>query len=235
MHIPPRRRRRVIHVHYLTQRGCSQREIGERLKLSKSTVRSDLQLIETHWSSIAAPAADDLLLESLQLLKLRLSLAIKEDPVDKNANRLTPVEYLRARENQESQLNALAREIRRTVQQVHQRAEQRPDQPGLYDEESQNSAQTSPESTQTDPSDSTTSSPEQEIEESQPAQEKFPAEPVQLPNPPGQDALIEEAVQHFPHLKGQSAEQILQFLDQITNPDAPEQETSPLIYTEAAG
>ena len=224
MHIPPRRRRRAIRIHYLTQCGASQRQIAEKLKISKATVRSDLQLIETHWSSIAAPAADDLLLESLHLLEIRLSQAIKQNPVADNANRLTPVEYLRARDAQQTQLNALAREIRRTVQQVHQRAEQRADQPDLYDEEPQNLSETSAESTQTDPPDSTISSPEQEIVPDPAPQEKNTAEAAQ-------DALIAEAVQHFPHLKGQSAEQILQFLDQLTDP----KEQEAVLYAEAAG
>ena len=231
MHIPPKRRRRAIHVHYLTQRGFSQRKIAEQLKISKATVGSDLQLIETHWSQIAGPAADDLLLESLQLLKIRLSLAIKHDDISNNSDRLTPVEYLRARENQETRLNALAREIRRTVQQIHQRAEQRADQPGLYDEEPQELSESKPESAQIDRPESTISSPEQEIVPDRAPEEKTPTEPVQLPDPPDQDALIAEAVEHFPHLKGQSAEQILQFLDQITDPSAQE----PPIYAEAAG
>ncbi|MCY3922816.1 MAG: DeoR family transcriptional regulator, partial [Chloroflexi bacterium] len=219
MHIPPKRRRRAIHVHYLTQRGRSQREIAEQLKISKATVRSDLQLIETHWSQIAAPAADDLLLESLRLLQIRLSLAIKHDDVTNNADRLTPVEYLRARENQETRLNALAREIRRTVQQIHLRAEQRPDQPGLYGEEPQELSETSPKSGQTDRPDSMISSPEQEIVADQAPEEKTPAEPVQLPEPPDQDALIAEVLEHFPHLKGQPEEEILQFLDHLTDPN----------------
>ena len=231
MHIPPKRRRRAIHVHYLTQRGFSQRKIAEQLKISKATVSTDLQLIETHWSQIAGPAADDLLLESLQLLQIRLSLAVKNDDVTNNADRLTPVEYLRARENQETRLNALAREIRRTVQQIHLRAEHRPDQPGLYEEEPQELSETSPKSAQTDRPESTISSPEQEIVPDQAPEEKTPTEPVQLPDPPDQDALIAEAVEHFPHLKGRSAEQILQFLDQITDPSAQE----PPIYAEAAG
>ncbi len=230
MHIPPKRRRRAIHVHYLTQRGRSQREIAEQLKTSKATVRSDLHLLETHWSQIAAPAADDLLLESLQLLQIRLSLAIKHDDISNNSDRLTPVEYLRARENQETRLNALAREIRRTVQQVHLRAEQRPDQPGLYDEEPRELSETMTKSAQTDHPDSTISSPEQEIVPNQAAEEKTPAEPVQLPDPPDQDALITEAVEHFPHLKGQSADQILQFLDQLTKPEASE----PTIHAKSA-
>ncbi len=212
MHIPPRRRRRALRIHYLIQRGLSQQQVAEKLEISRATVRADLQLMETHWSRIAAPAADDLLLQSLQLLRIRLSRAIKRDPVARNTNRLTPVEYLRARDAQETQLNGLAREIRRTVRQVQLRAEQRPDQPDLYDEQPQDSSETMTKLTKIAPPNSTISSPQQEIVPDQAPEEKIPAEPTQ-------DDLIAEAVQHFPHLKGQSAEQILHFLDQITNPN----------------
>ena len=212
MHIPPRRRRRALRTHYLIQRGLSQQQVAEKLEISRATVRADLQLIETHWSRIAAPAADDLLLQSLQLLRIRLSRAIKRDPVAHNARRLMPVEYLRARDAQETQLNGLAREIRRTVRQVQLRAEQRPDQPDLFDEQPQESSETMTESTKIAPPNSTISSPEREIVPDQAPEEKNPAEPTQ-------DDLIAEAVQHFPHLKGQSAEQILHFLDQFTNPN----------------
>ncbi|MYA01003.1 MAG: hypothetical protein F4Y35_04385 [Chloroflexi bacterium] len=73
------------------------------------------------------------------------------------------------------------------------------------------------------PSNSTISSPQQEIVPDQAPEEKIPAEPTQ-------DALIAEAVQHFPHLKGQSAEQILHFLDQVTNPNGQQ----PTIPTKTA-
>ena len=43
--------------------------------------------------------------------------------------------------------------------------------------------------------------------------------------------MIEEAVALFPHLKGQSPTQILQFLDHLTDPT---KETDPIPYPEAA-
>ncbi|MCY3732796.1 MAG: HTH domain-containing protein [Chloroflexi bacterium] len=234
MHIPPNRRRRCLHAHYLAQRGRSQREIAKQLEVSRATVRSDLQLVETHWASIAAPAADDILLESLHLLNLRLSLAIKYDDVAADADRLSPVDYLRAREGREAQLNALAREIRRTAQDIHRRAEQRPDQPGLYDEEPQESAETSTKLTTSATPDPTISSPEQEIVADQPQEEKIAPETAHLPDPPDHDALINEAIDHFPHLKGQSTEQILTFLDQLTDPDRQYPEIPTPIHAEAA-
>ena len=184
-----------MRAHHLRQQGHSLRQISEKLSVSLATVRADLKLAQTHWGPIAAASADDLLLESLHLLRIRLTGAIKQDPVASNVQRLTAVEYLRARDARETQLNALAREIRRTVQQVHQRAEQRPDQPDLFDEEPQELSETITESAQSEPPNSTISSPEQEIVQSQPAEEKSPhkptahpsnspAQPETAPNPP---------------------------------------------------
>ena len=176
-----------MRAHHLRQQGHSLRQIAEKLGVSVATVRADLKLAQTHWAPIAAASADDLLLESLHLLRVRLSRAIKRDPVAHNANRLTPVEYLRACDARETQLNGLAREIRRTVQDVHRRAEQRPDQPDLFDEAPQELAETITESAQIAPPNSTISSPQQEIVQSQPSEEKIPTEsirpPVKLPRP----------------------------------------------------
>ena len=143
MQITPKQRRRAVRVHFLSLQGNSHKEIAESFKISRATVRADLQLIETHWSEIAAAAADDLLLESLQLLEGRVTLATGDKSIDELANRLTPVEYLRARDARETQFTALAREIRRTVHEVHQRVEQRPDQPALDQEEVQETDETS--------------------------------------------------------------------------------------------
>ncbi len=228
MRITPKQRRRATRVHYLRQHGQSLKQIAETVNVSLATVRSDLKLVEAHWASIASAVADDLLLESLFLLKTRLSIAIAHDYVADNAKRLTPVEYLRARDAQETQLNALAREIRRTTHEVQRRADQRPDQPELYDEEPQESAETTTKLSQIEPSNSTISSPEQEIVPSEAKTEKIPAEP-------DLDPLIAEAVQHFPHLEGQSPEQILHFLDQITTPETQDKDTPTPIYAEAAG
>ncbi|MYA02540.1 MAG: HTH domain-containing protein, partial [Chloroflexi bacterium] len=166
MFIPPKRRRRIMRAHHLRQQGHSLRQIAEKLNISIATVRADLKLAQTHWATIAAASADDLLLESLHLLQIRLTLAIKRDYVADNASRLTPVDYLRARDAQETQLNHLAREIRRTAHDVHRRAAQRPDQPDLFDEEPQELAETITESTKIEPPNSTISSPEQEIVQS---------------------------------------------------------------------
>ena len=235
MHIPPKRRRRIIQIHYLQQHGHSQRQIAEQLNLSPATVRADLQLAETHWSSIAAAAADDLLLESLQLLQIRLSLAITQDDVADNAERLTPVEFLRARDARETRFNALAREIRRTAHDIHRRAEQRPDQPGLYAQEPQGLAETTPKLSKTAHPQETISSPEQENVSAVAALEKLLLETPQPPPLDADEALIYEAVKHFPQLEGQSDEQIFTFLDQLTDPDSPNPDLPPPIQAVAAG
>ena len=175
MHITPKRRRRVIQVHYLAQRGLTQRQIAEQLEISRAVVRSDLQLIESHWSTIAAAAADDLLLESLQLLRIRLSIAVMTNGPAKLAEQLSPIDYLRAHEAHEAQLSGLAREIRRTAQAVHHRAAQRPDQPALYDDAD---AQTEPKPTKNGRPEETISSPEQEIVPAEAPEEKIPPEPA---------------------------------------------------------
>ncbi len=232
MHISPKQRRRSVRAHYLRQRGQSLKQIAETSKTSVATVRADLKLVETHWSSIAAATADDLLLESLFLLKTRLSLAIAHDFVADNAKRLTPVDYLRARDAQETQLNSLAREIRRTVQDVHRRAEQRPDQPDLFHEEPRELAETTPKLSQIEPPDSTIPSPEQEIVESETEREKFAPEPTQQPEI---DPVISEAIELFPHLRRKSDEQILNFLEKLTDPNARTPEIPIPAYPEAAG
>ena len=216
MQIHPARRRRALRVHYLQQQGHSLRKIAEQLGVSHTTVRDDLRLLEAHWSSIAAPAADDLLLESLQLLQFRLVLATRDDEVARLSDHLTPVEYLRARDAQDAQLTALVREIRRTVGAVHRRAEQRPDQPGLETEEAPTPADTPQPSTALQP-ESTISNAEREIVEIPAPEEKISSNSVQLPEPPAHDALLSEVVDRFPQLQGQSEEHILEFLDQFTS------------------
>ena len=184
MHISPRQRRRSTRAHYLRQQGHSLQHIADTSKTSVATVRADLKLAETHWSSIAAATADDLLLRSLHLLQLRLTAAIKLDRVANNADRLTPADYLRARDAQQTQLNGLAREIRRTVQDVHRRADQRPDQPDLFEEDPKELAETTPKLSQIEPPNSTISSPEQEIVQSGAPEEKITEPPDQKPEIP---------------------------------------------------
>ena len=220
MNITPKQRRRALRTHYLRQQGHTLKKIAETQNVSVATVRADLKLIQTHWSQIAAAAADDLLLESLHLLQMRLTIAVKGEVIGNNAKYLTPAEYIRAQDARDAQLTALAREIRRTVNDVHQRAEQRPDQPDLFQEEEQEPqepqelAETTPKSSQIEPSNSTIPSAQQEIVQSEAEKEKFPEEP-------DRDARIDQAVQ--------------QLFDQIANHKAQEQEFPTQTYAEAAG
>jgi hypothetical protein len=242
VYIPPKRRRRALKVHYLRQLGHPLRKIGEQLQISHSTVRSDLQLAETHWGPLAAAAADDLLLQSLQLLQIRLSIAIKNDDFARLGEHLTPADYLRARNDQETQFNALAREIRRTANDVRQRAEQRADQPGLIQDELHDDRQEDTELAETTSQSSTTIQPEpasplpeQQIDPADASEEKIPAETVQIAPPAGFDQVLNEAIQLFPHLKGLPQDQILQFLDQLTDPAQETGHIPPEIYADAAG
>ena len=221
MHISPQRRRRALRVHFLRQQGFSLRRIAQHLDLSHTTVRDDLRLVESHWSTIASAAADDLLLESLQLLNHRLTLAFQNEAVSRNAKRLTPVEYLRAQDAHETRLTHLAREVRRTAAAVQQRAQQRPDQPELYesdDEEPQNPAKHTPKSSTAFHPNSTISSPGLEIVENSAPEEKISENTIHRDQSDPQDAVIEEVLTIFPHLKGRSDREILDFLDQFTNP-----------------
>ena len=83
MHIPPKRRRRILNAHHLRQQGQSLRKIAEQLHVSHATIRADLQLVESHWSELAAPAADDLLLNQLHILRCLLVKLVEEDLVQK--------------------------------------------------------------------------------------------------------------------------------------------------------
>ena len=246
MTITPSRRQRVLQVHSLRQRGLAQRKIGKALDISQATVRADLQLAESHWSRIASAAADDLLLQSLHLLQVRLTLALQRDRVKDNAHLLTPVDYLRAHDAQETRLTALAREIRRTVREVQHRAGQRVDEPDLpeffqQDEAaletptSQNLANHTPESLNTTHPNETISSPEREIVPAEAEQENIPPEPAQPAASPTMQDVLNEAVHIYPHLKGRSERQILDFLDQFTSAGTDQPEDPTPIYAEAAG
>ena len=128
MHIPPARRRRILTVHHLRQQGKSLRKIAEQLKVSHATVHADLKLVETHWSEIALPAADDLLLNQLHIIQRRLARVLQQDLSAAFNHRLSPDEYTRLYAVQANELATLLREARRTVAAVQRRAEQRPEQ-----------------------------------------------------------------------------------------------------------
>ena len=249
MYIPPRRRRRILRVHHLRQQGQSLRQIAAQLNVAHATVRSDLQLVESHWSEIAAPAADDLLLDALHLLRRELAHAVDERRLTDIAQRLPLVEFLRANDARVAQVVALVRETRRTANEIQRRAAQREAQPGLDSQDSdvqnteaqdreaaQQTAEDSPESSTPIQPAATISRPEQEIVAADRAAEKTPPETIQPhPDPlmdPIIDPIIEEAVALFPDLDGKPRREILNFIKQLTDPI---HQQDPRTYADAAG
>ena len=220
MHIPPKRRRRCLKVHSLTLQGLSQRKIAERLKISHAAVRADQQLIETHWSEIAAPAADDLLLQQLDLLRRETARIAREDLMETFGNHITMAEYIKACDARDAKILAYLRETRRTIDAIHRRAKEREAQPDLYQDEeaTQELAETNPKLAQTDHPNSTSPQPEQEIVPSDAPEEKIPEKTIHPDSDPLLDSIVNDALEFFPHLKGQSPDQILAFLDQLTDP-----------------
>ena len=250
MHIQPKRRRRCLKVHALTLQGLSQRKIAERLNVSHATVRADQQLIETHWSEIAAPAADDLLLQQLDLLRRETARIVREDLMETFGNHITVAEYIKACDARDAKILAYLRETRRTIDAIHRRAKERPAeqseapqhdvQPDLYaddqdEETTQELAETSPKLAQTVHPESTSPQPEQEIVSTEAPEEKIPPKTVQPASDPLLDPIINEALNLFPHLKGQSPDQILTFLDQLTDPTNESDPVPIPAYAEAAG
>ena len=240
MHIPPRRRRRCLKVHHLSMAGVAQRKIAKQLGVSHATVRSDLRLIEAHWSDIAAPAADDLLLEQLQLLREQTARIARTDLMEAFGSHITVAEYIKVCDARDAKLLAFIRETRRTIDAVHRRAAEREAQPDLYQgdlESLQETDETAPKLDNSVHQDSASSQPEREIVALEPPPEKIPPEAAQpAPDPstdPLLDPILEEAVTLFPHLKGQPPDQILTFLDQLTEP-TPNEDHLP-IYADAAG
>ena len=240
MHIPPKRRRRCLKVHSLTLQGLSQRKIAERLKISHATVRADQQLIETHWSEIAAPAADDLLLQQLDLLRRETARIARQDIMETFGAHITMAEYIKACDARDAKILAYLRETRRTIDAIHRRAKEREAQPDLYqddnyqdEETTQELAETNPKLAQTAHPESASPQPEQEIVPTKAPEEKIPQKTIQPAADPLLDSIINDALEFFPQLKGQSPDQILTFLDQLTDP-AKEEPAIPA-YAEAAG
>ncbi len=240
MHIPPKRRRRCLKVHHLSMAGVAQRKIAKQLGVSHATVRSDLRLIEAHWSDIAAPAADDLLLEQLQLLREQTARIARTDLMEAFGSHITVAEYIKACDARDAKVLAFIRETRRTIDAVHRRAAEREAQPDLYQgdvESLQETDETAPKLDKTVHPNSASLQPEQEIVAPGPLTETFPPEATQSDQDPSTDPLLdpilEEAVTLFPHLKGQPPDQILIFLDQLTEP-TPSEDPLP-IYADAAG
>ena len=68
-----------------------------------------------------------------------------------------------------------------------------------------------------------------------PQKKKFPPKTIHPDSDPLLDPIIKEALNLFPHLKGQSPDQILAFLDQLTDPTNESDPIPETLYAEAAG
>ena len=129
MQISPQRRQRALKAHQLRQQGRSLRNIAKQLGVSHSTICSDLKLLETHWSDVAQQSADDHLLEQSHLLQRRLRAVFQQD-LSKDLGHLSPGDFIRAYHARNDEVAILLRETRRTISEIHKRADIRQLQPG---------------------------------------------------------------------------------------------------------
>ena len=213
MQIPPERRRRALFAHHYRQQGQSLREIADQLDCSPATVRSDLQLLETHWNEIAVPAADDFLVELHFLLQHRLTRLLQANPYGGYDELDSALRYYEAHTRE---LAILLRENRQLTEAIHRRAPER-------------AAETTPELITTEHPDPTISQPKQEIVESEEVEAVSSDHPLQdvITDPDLNDETLTEfvlnsTVELFPHLQGQSPDEILRFLYQATPADLPD-------------
>ena len=72
----------MVRAHHLRQNGRSLSQSAEILKVSRATVHADLKLLETHWQVVAELTHDDLLLDQIEQLQLRLKHLHSLGPVD---------------------------------------------------------------------------------------------------------------------------------------------------------
>lgn len=124
MFISPQRRRRILQAHQLRQEGRTLRGIAEILGVSHSTVVADLKLFEIHWSDLVEQAADDALVEQLQLLQVRLRKALPLDMIETYGN-FNPTDFARVYQAHVAEVATVLREIRRTTVALHERAQSR--------------------------------------------------------------------------------------------------------------
>lgn len=82
MYITPQRRQRMVRAHYLRQGGHSLSQSAEILNVSRATIHADLKLLETHWNLVAELTHDDLLLEQIEQLQLRVNRLRSLGPLD---------------------------------------------------------------------------------------------------------------------------------------------------------
>lgn len=124
MNISPQRRQRILQAHHMRQHGSTLRKIGKTLGVSHATIVADLKLLESHWGDVTAQAADDALLEELQLLMLQLRAVLPIDML-KTYGHFIPADFARVYVAHAAELGTLLREVRRTATALQDRAQLR--------------------------------------------------------------------------------------------------------------
>ncbi len=120
--VSPQRRRRILHAHQLRQTGATTRSIAQVLQVAPSTIHDDLRLLEQHWQEIAQQAAADALLTALGALQLSLNSFFHSQPNGANPFAANQRELI-----------MVCRELRQTVNQIHQlQPEDPPEEPPDY-------------------------------------------------------------------------------------------------------
>ena len=255
MQITPERRQRILKAQHLRQQGQSLRKIAEQLGVSHATVIADLKLLETHWSEIAAAAADDLLIEQMHHLRQYLAHVLGQDLAQLFAGSVSPAEYARLYTIRAGEISTLLRETRQTANTIYRRAAQRSaeepdidisDQPAELSQEAVGTPlSSSPELTNANHSNQRISQPEQEIVDPD-RSEKTSANHPKHPQPGDiadesdeqAQAILDDffatALAEHPHLKGQNSEAIFAFLEQLPPEQLPAPPQTPITHTLAA-
>ena len=151
MNISPQRRQRIVRAHHLRRNGRSQTESADLLNVSKATVNADLKLLEADWAHIAELTHDDLLLDQIEQLNLRLKHLLSLGPLDlikqlglPEDMRVSIAEMTRLYAVHQQSIQAATRELRLLLRELRPETRQRspdiidaelaedpePDQPG---------------------------------------------------------------------------------------------------------
>ena len=135
MQISPQRRQRMLREHHLRQSGYSQAQIARELNVSRATVHADLKLLEAEWSVVAELTHDDLLLDQIERINLRLQRLLSLEPVDLIEQlglpmdiRVSLAEMIRLYTVHQQSINAAARELRLLLRQLRTDTRQRADE-----------------------------------------------------------------------------------------------------------
>ena len=72
----------MVRAHHLRRNGRSQSQSAKILGVSRATVNADLKLLDAEWTNIAELTHDDLLLDQIEQLNLRLKHLLSLGPTD---------------------------------------------------------------------------------------------------------------------------------------------------------